>query len=166
MPSEFSFAAMADESREITLAVNRRAGFAYHLEERFEAGLQLLGSEIKSIRQRQVSLTEAWCVFMDGELWVKGMHIAPYRHGTHFNHQEKRDRKLLLNKSELRKLHSKVKEKGYTIIPTRIYLTPRGLAKLEIALAKGKKSFDKRQAIKKREAEKELKRIEKTYSIR
>ncbi len=166
MTSGFRFVGMAGEEREITIAVNRRAGFNYHLEERYEAGLQLLGTEIKSIRQGEVSLSEAWCVFMDGELWVKGMHIAPYRQSAHFNHHEKRDRKLLLNKSELRKLRSKVKEKGYTIVPTRIYISPRGFAKLEIALARGKKSFDKRQAIKKREAEKEIRRIEKKYLIR
>lgn len=155
---------MAEEKKEELISSNRKAGFEYHIEQRWEAGLQLTGTEIKSVRQKQVNINDAWCTFLNGELWVKGMHIAVYKEGTHYNHEEKRDRKLLLKKQELRKLLVKSKEKGFTIVPLKIYISPRGHAKLEIALAKGKKSFDKRESIKKRDTEKELRRMEKSYS--
>lgn len=155
---------MTGAKDEELIATNRKAGFEYHIEQKWEAGLQLTGTEIKSVRNKQVNINDAWCTFINGELFVKGMHIAVYKEGSVFNHQEKRDRKLLLKKQELRKLSAKVKEKGYTIIPLRVYINGRGYAKLEIALAKGKKSFDKRETIKKRDTEKELRRLEKSFS--
>jgi SsrA-binding protein len=155
---------MTGAKDEELIATNRKAGFEYHIEQKWEAGLQLTGTEIKSVRNKQVNINDAWCTFINGELFVKGMHIAIYKEGSVFNHQEKRDRKLLLKKQELRKLSAKVKEKGYTIIPLRVYINGRGYAKLEIALAKGKKSFDKRETIKKRDTEKELRRLEKSFS--
>lgn len=118
----------------------------------------LLGTEVKSIREGKVSFTDAYCFFHQGELWVKGLHIAPYKMGTAFNHEALRDRKLLLQKKELRKLEAKTKEKGYTIVPMRIFFNDKGLAKMEIGLARGKKLHDKRESIKQRETERELKR--------
>ena len=146
---------------EIPVVNNKKAVFEFHIETKFEAGLVLTGTEIKSLRAGQASLADAYCIFMDEELWVKGMHIAAYREGSYNNHEAKRDRKLLLNKKELRKLHGKVREKGYTIIPTRLYITDRGFAKLEIALARGKKLFDKREDLKKKAADMEMDRARK-----
>lgn len=143
------------------IAQNRRAGFEYHLEATFEAGMVLTGTEIKSIRNSQASLSDAYCVFLGEELWVKGMHIAEYQDGSYNNHLSKRDRKLLLNKHELKKLLNKVKEKGYSIIPVSLYITPKGYAKLEIALAKGKKLYDKREDLKKKDAQSEMDRLKK-----
>ena len=148
---------------EINIAKNKKAFFEYHISDEVEAGIQLTGTEIKSVRSQQANLNDAFCVFENNELWVKGMHIPEYKQGTHYNHEPKRSRKLLLKKSELKKLFSKVKEKGFTIIPTRLYISPRGFAKLEIGLAKGKKMYDKREGIKKRETDRELKRAEKEY---
>lgn len=147
--------------QEINIANNRKANFEYHLTDKLEAGIRLSGTEIKSIRDKQASMNEAYCVFISEELWVKGMHIAEYTKASHFNHEAKRDRKLLLNKKELKKLHTKVKEKGFTIIPVRLYISERGFAKLEIALAKGKKMYDKRQDIKNRDARREIERMSK-----
>lgn len=144
------------------LAVNRKAGFEYHLEATFEAGIVLTGTEIKSVRNGQLNLADAYCVFLNGELWAKGMHIAEYKDGSYNNHISKRDRKLLLNKSELRKLNNKVKEKGYSIIPIKMYLSERGLAKVEIALAKGKKLYDKREDMKRQDAKNEMDRLKKS----
>jgi SsrA-binding protein len=140
------------------IAANKKANFQYQISDTFEAGLQLTGTEIKSVRAQQVNLNESYCSFTDGELFVKGMHIAEYKYGTHYNHEAKRTRKLLLNKKELKKLLIKVKEKGFTIIPVRMYITERGFAKLEIGLAKGKKLYDKREDIKKRDAKREMER--------
>lgn len=123
----------------------------------------LTGTEIKSVRNSQASIDDAYCVFMNGELWVKGMHIAEYTEGSYNNHLAKRDRKLLLNKTELKKLFSRVKEKGYSIIPLRLYLSEKGYAKLEIALARGKKLFDKREDLKEKEARREMDRTTKRY---
>jgi SsrA-binding protein len=148
---------------EIPVVSNKKAQFEFHIETKLEAGLVLTGTEIKSLRAGQASLSDAFCVFMNEELWVKGMHIAEYREGSYNNHLAKRDRKLLLNRTELKKLRSKVREKGYTIIPTRLYITDRGYAKLEIALARGKKLFDKREDLKKREATMEMDRAKKAY---
>ena len=144
------------------LAVNRKAGFEYHLEATFEAGIVLTGTEIKSVRRGQLNLADAYCIFLNGELWVKGMHIAEYKDGSYNNHISKRDRKLLLNKLELRKLNNKVKEKGYSIIPIKMYLSDRGLAKVEIALAKGKKLYDKREDMKRQDAKNEMDRLKKS----
>ena len=118
----------------------------------------LTGTEIKSIREGKVSLEEAYCSFADGELFVINMHIAEYKFGTYNNHEPKRDRKLLLNKKELKKLTNKVKEKGFTIIPILLFVNEKGLAKLEIGLAKGKKLYDKRESIKTKDSKRDMER--------
>lgn len=139
------------------LATNRKAGFEYYLFERFEAGLALQGSEIKSIRAGQVSLAEAY-VNVDGvNAWLVEAHIAPYDQANRFNHDPKRIRRLLLHKKEIRKLWEAVRQKGVTVVPTRIYLK-MGRAKLEIAIAKGKKLHDKRAAIAQRDTQREIER--------
>ncbi len=148
---------------ENNITSNKKALFEFHIETKYEAGLVLSGTEIKSVRQSQVNLSDAYCIFQNNELWVKGMHIAEYKEGSYNNHISKRDRKLLLNRNELNKLLGKVKEKGYTIIPTRLYITDRGYAKLEIALARGKKLFDKREDMKKKDADMEISRVKKDY---
>lgn len=150
------------EKENLKIALNRKAGYEYHLEATFEAGMVLTGTEIKSVRNSQASLADAYCVFLGEELWVKGMHIAEYKNGSYNNHLSKRDRKLLLNKHELKKLHTKVKEKGYSIIPVSLYISPKGYAKLEIALAKGKKLYDKREDLKKKDAQTEIDRMKKS----
>jgi SsrA-binding protein len=137
---------------------NKKASFEYFLLEFFTAGIQLTGTEIKSIRLGKVSLREAYCTFINDELFVRSMHIAEYKYGTHYNHDPKRDRKLLLNKRELKKLSAKVREKGLTIVPVKLFINERGLAKLNIALAKGKHFFDKRESLKKRETKREIDR--------
>ncbi|MEO5570049.1 MAG: SsrA-binding protein SmpB [Bacteroidia bacterium] len=142
----------------VNITTNKKAHYQYHIDDTFEAGMQLTGTEIKSVRAQQVNLNESYCTFTSGELFVKGMHIAEYKYGTHYNHEAKRTRKLLLTKRELKKLLTKVKEKGFTIIPVRMYITERGFAKLEIGLAKGKKLYDKREDIKKRDAKREMDR--------
>lgn len=139
---------------------NKRANFEFSFMLKFNAGIMLTGSEIKSIRAGNVNLTDAFCFFKDDELWLKNMHIGQYKQAAHYNHEPLRNRKLLLNKSEIRKLQSKLKEKGLTIVPTRMWIAETGFAKIEIALAKGKKSFDKREDIKKRDSDRELKRSE------
>ena len=136
---------------------NKRAGFEYLLLDKYVAGMVLTGTEVKSIRAGKVSLQEAYCYFSQGELWVKGMHIAVYEQGNIYNHVEDRERKLLLNRKELNKL-MRNKEKGMTIIPVKLFMNERGLAKLEIALAKGKKLYDKRRHIKERDLERARRR--------
>ncbi len=138
--------------------VNKKASFEYHLLDNYEAGIQLTGTEIKSIREGKASLSEGYCTFIKDELFIKNMHIAEYTHGTHYNHEPKRIRKLLLNRNELKKLLSKTKEKGLTIIPVKLFINDRGFAKIQIALAKGKKFYDKRDSIKQRELGREMKR--------
>ncbi|MEM9821736.1 MAG: SsrA-binding protein SmpB [Bacteroidota bacterium] len=140
---------------------NRKAAFEYHFLAEFEAGLVLTGTEIKSIRDGNANLKDAYCFFRKGELYVKNMFIAEYKFGTYNNHEPLRLRKLLMKKTELKKLQRKVKEKGQTIIPYRLYLSERGLAKLEIQLSQGKKSFDKRATIKERENKRNLDRLNK-----
>jgi SsrA-binding protein len=137
---------------------NKRVSWEYFLVEKVVAGIQLLGTEIKSIRMGKVSLADAYCQFVDGELFVKEMHIAEYVMGTHDNHEPKRDRKLLLSKRELKKLENKTKEKGFTIVPTVLFINDRGLAKLEIALARGKHFYDKRDTLKKKDIQREIDR--------
>jgi len=137
---------------------NKRAEFEYFFLEKFTAGLVLRGTEIKSIRDGKVNITDAYCTFFNNELFVKNMHIAEYRFGTYLNHQPKDDRKLLLNKKELRKLELRSKDKGLTIIPTLLFVDERGYAKLNIALAKGKKSYDKRETIKEKDIRREMSR--------
>lgn len=142
--------------------VNRRASFEFFFMDQFEAGIELTGTEIKSIRRGSADLRDAYCFFKKGELFVKNLYIAEYDWGNQFNHETRRVRKLLLRKTELRKLEKKIKERGFTIVPYRLYLNDRGFAKLEIALAQGKKTHDKRTTIKEREGKRDLDRIKKT----
>lgn len=135
---------------------NKKASFEYHFLDSYTAGIVLTGTEIKSVREGKVNIADSYCLFIDHELWVKNMHIPEYKYGTHYNHEPKRARKLLLNKRELEKLEGKLKEKGLTIIATRLFLNDKGRAKLDIALAKGKKLFDKRQDLKQKDAKREL----------
>ncbi len=136
---------------------NRKASFDYQFLDKYIAGIVLTGTEIKSIRQSQVVLGDAFCFFKDGELWVKQMHVAPYENGTHYNHEPTRERKLLLNKKELRKIEKKLAEKGLSVVPTRLFINDRGLAKLEVAVSRGKKLYDKRESMKERDSKRELK---------
>jgi len=138
---------------------NKQASFQYELLDKYVAGIQLMGTEIKSIREGKVNLQDGYCYFNNGECFVKGINITAYAQGTHYNHEAARERKLLLKKPELKKLESKVEEKGLTLVPTRLFINERGLAKLEIALGKGKKLHDKRESIKDRDIKRELSRI-------
>ncbi len=138
---------------------NKRATFEYEILERFVAGIKLVGTEIKSIRSGKANLTESYCQFYGGELFVKNMHISEYEMGTCNNHEARRDRKLLLNRKELNKLEKKVKESGLTIICTALFINDRGLAKLEIGLARGKKTYDKRESLKLKDAKRDIDRM-------
>jgi SsrA-binding protein len=138
---------------------NRSAYHDYFIEEKYDAGMVLAGTEVKSIREGKVSFADSFCVFFKSELWVRSLHIAEYRFGTTYNHLAVHDRKLLLNRQELRKLENKLKDKGYTIIPLRIFLSEKGLIKMEIGLARGKKLYDKRENIKERDTQREIKRF-------
>lgn len=138
---------------------NRRVEFEFKLLNTFEAGLILTGTEVKSLREGHANLNDAYCYIRQGELFVRNMFISEYDLGTYNNHDPRRPRKLLLNKGELNKLDKKVKEKGFTIVPVRLYFSERGLAKLEIALAQGKKSFDKRHSIKEKDTKRDLDRL-------
>ncbi|WP_298612502.1 SsrA-binding protein SmpB [uncultured Odoribacter sp.] len=140
---------------------NKRASFDYEFLEEYNAGIILTGTEIKSIRAGKASLVDSYCYFDKGELWVKGIHIAEYRLGTYYNHEEKRERKLLLTRKELRKLERNVKETGLTIIPVKLFITDKGWAKLRIALAKGKKEYDKRETLKLKDAKRDMERVRK-----
>jgi SsrA-binding protein len=135
---------------------NRRARFDYQFLENFTAGLVLKGTEIKSIREGKAGLSDSYCYFKNGELFIKNMHVTEYSEASFYNHEPMRERKLLLNKQELSKLEKKVKDQGLTIIPVRLFINEKGFAKLEIALSKGKKQFDKREDIKKRDLEREI----------
>jgi SsrA-binding protein len=137
---------------------NRSAYFEYYVDDKFTAGMMLTGTEVKSLRTGRASFNDSYCILHKGELWIKSLHIAEYSHGTVNNHDPVRERKLLLNKRELKKLANNMKEKGYTIIPLRIFFNEKNLAKLEIGLAKGKKLHDKRESIKQRDTEREMKR--------
>ncbi len=139
---------------------NKKAGFEYFIFDTFSAGLLLTGTEIKSIRASKANIGEAYCVFKGHELWVINMNISVYSHGTIYNHEPRRDRKLLLNNRELKRLQTKVKEKGFTIIPLMLYINEKGLAKIDVALARGKKMFDKRETIKQKDNRRELERNE------
>jgi len=138
---------------------NKQAGFEYELLERHTAGMILTGTEIKSIREGKVNLQDGYCYLNEGEMFVKGINITPYAQGTHYNHEATRERKLLLKRSEIKKLEGKVEEKGLTLVPVRLFINDRGIAKLEIAVAKGKKMHDKRDSIKERDAKRELDRL-------
>ena len=137
---------------------NRKAYYEYHFEDKYIAGMVLSGTEIKSIRAGKVSFNDSYCIFDKAELYVKSLHIAEYNFGNINNHIPMQERKLLLRKRELKKLENKIKEKGYTIIPLKIFITDKGFAKIEIVLGKGKKIFDKRETIKSRETERDVKR--------
>jgi len=137
---------------------NRSAYHDYFIEDKYDAGMVLAGTEVKSIREGKVSFADSFCIFYKGELWVKNLHIAEYRFGTTNNHLAVHDRKLLLTRKELRKLESRIKEKGLTIVPLRIFFSDKGLAKMEIGLGKGKKSYDKRETMKERDTTREMKR--------
>lgn len=138
---------------------NKQAGFEYELLDKYVAGIVLRGTEIKSIREGKVNLQDGYCYLNNGELFAKGITINAYAQGTHYNHEATRERKLLLKKAELQKLEGKVEEKGLTLIPTRLFINERGYAKVEIALARGKKLHDKRDSIKERDVKRELSRI-------
>jgi len=138
---------------------NKKAWHEYEILDKFTAGIQLTGTEIKSIRAGKASLVDSYCFFNDGELYVKGMHISEYDFGNIFNHFPKRDRKLLLNRRELKKLQKNVKEKGLTIVTLKIFIAASSYAKLEIALARGKKEYDKREDMKKRDSHREMDRM-------
>lgn len=140
------------------LIKNRRATFDYELLERFTAGIQLVGTEIKAIREGKASLSDAYAIILHNEVWIKNMHIAEYFYGNIANHEVRRDRKLLLTKREISKLIRATKETGFTIIPVKLFINDRGLAKLEIAVARGKKKYDKRQSLREKEDRRQMER--------
>lgn len=143
---------------------NKKARFEYEIIDTYDAGIMLVGTEIKSIREGKATITESFCEFNDrGELFVINMYIDEYSHATYFNHQMRRERKLLLNKKELKKLHREVKNSGLTIVPLRLFLNDKGLAKLHIALCRGKKLHDKRNTLKDRDNKRDLDRIKKNF---
>ena len=142
---------------------NKKAKYEYEFVEKFTAGIQLFGTEIKSIRNNKASIAEAYAVMLKNELFIRNMYIADYKDGGHFNHESKRDRKLLLNKLELSKINKKIKNKGLTIIPTRLFISKNGWAKINIAVAKGKKIYDKREDLKTKDIKREIDRKLKNY---
>lgn len=137
---------------------NRQAYFNYHIEDKYVAGIVLMGTEVKSIRDGKVSFNDSFCMFQNGELWVRALYIAEYSHGTVNNHIAVHDRKLLLTKRELKKLETKLKDKGYTIIPLKVFFDEKNLVKIEIGLGRGKKLHDKRETIRERDTDREIKR--------
>ena len=142
---------------------NRKASFEYFFIETFTAGIVLTGTEIKSIRLGKASLVDTYCVVINGELWVKGMSVSPYFYGSYNNHEQKRDRKLLLTKREINRLAAATKQTGYTIVPLLIFIDEKGRAKMDLALCKGKKEFDKRQTLKEKEDRREMDRVMKGF---
>jgi len=138
---------------------NKKAYFEYHVLDEYTAGIKLLGTEIKSIREGKVNLNDAFCAFISDQLYVRNLHVSEYSHGSFFNHEAKRDRVLLLNKKELKKLRTRTEEKGFTIIPLAMFISERGFAKIKIGLAQGKKTFDKRETMKERDNKIELSRV-------
>jgi SsrA-binding protein len=137
---------------------NRQAYHEYFIDAKYEAGMVLLGTEVKSLREGRASFNDSYCLVHKGEIWLKSLHIAEYSHGNNNNHDPLRDRKLLLEKREIKKIEAKLKEKGYTIVPLRIFFNDKSFAKIEIGLAKGKKLHDKRESIKQKDVEREMKR--------
>lgn len=138
---------------------NKKAYFDYEILEKYMAGMQLKGTEIKSLRMGKASLAESYCYFSRNELWIKGMRISEYDHAYHYNHDPYRDRKLLMNRRELNKLEKQTREKGLTIIVLRVFINEKGLAKAEIALVRGKKQYDKREAIKQKDLKRDMERL-------
>ena len=152
--------------KETTIKIrNKKAEFEYYLLSTYSAGIVLSGTEIKSIRAGKANLNDAYCSFENNELWVHNLHISPYSHGSYNNHEPKRDRKLLLNRKELRKIMSKLNDVGITVIPTLLWINDNGYAKLNIAIAKGKKKYDKRQSIKEKDNRREAMRNSQDDSI-
>lgn len=137
---------------------NRKATFEYAITDKYTAGIQLTGTEIKSIRDGNATISEAYCFMHEGEVFIKGMRIAEYKNGSYNNHEPLRDRKLLLHKQEIRKIAKKIEEKGFTIVPIKVFMSESGYAKLEIGIGKGKKEYDKREDIKKRDVQREIDR--------
>jgi SsrA-binding protein len=135
---------------------NKKAAFEYSFIQTFKAGMMLTGTEVKSIREGKANLSDSFCVMIEDALWVKNMHISEYKQGSYNNHEPKRMRKLLLNRNELEKIKSKLKDKGTTVIPVQLFFNERGIAKLEVAVARGKKQYDKREALKKKDQEREI----------
>lgn len=148
-------------SKKEVISKNKRASFEYEFIDKYVAGIQLTGSEIKSIRNKQADLSDSHCILQDGELWIRNMHIAPYNEASYNNHEPKRERKLLLNRNELKKIEVKLKDVGITLIPTQLFISSNGYAKLEIALARGKKLFDKRDSIKEKDIKRQMDRSNK-----
>lgn len=142
---------------------NKRARFEYHLEDTFVAGVQLTGTEIKSVRMSKASILEAYGVFVNGEVWIRNMHITEYENGSYYNHNTRRDRKLLLTKKEIAKIEKFLKVKGNTIVPLKMFLSEKGWAKMEIALAVGKKLHDKRQDLKEKDDKRDMDRAMKSF---
>lgn len=142
---------------------NKKAKFEFEFIEVYTAGIQLMGTEIKSIRNNKASIAEAYGVMIKNELFIRNMYIGSYENGTHYNHEDKRDRKLLLNKTELSKVQKKLKNKGLTIVPTKLFISKNGWCKINIALAKGKKTHDKREDLKSKDAKREMDRKMKQY---
>jgi len=142
---------------------NKKASFEYFFVDTYTAGIVLTGTEIKSIRLGKASLVDAYCVIINGEMWVKGMSISPYFYGSYSNHEMTRDRKLLLNRREIRRLQEDTKQVGFTIIPILVFIDKNGRAKVDIVLAKGKKMYDKRQTMKEKEDRREMDRAKKVY---
>ena len=138
---------------------NRQAYYDYFIDDKYDAGMVLTGTEVKSLRAGRASFNDSYCYFHRGEMWIKSLHIAEYSHGTSSNHDPLRERKLLLNKKELKKIESKIKEKGITVVPLRIFFSEKGIAKIELGLGKGKKLYDKRETIKQRDNQRELKKF-------
>lgn len=149
---------MKEKIKNNVLIKNKRATFDYELLETFTAGIVLTGTEIKSIRLGKASLVDTFCIVEKGEVWVKNMYVAEYFYGTYNNHIARRDRKLLLNKKEIRKIFDAIRTSGFTVVPTRLFINEKGLAKLVIAIAKGKKEYDKRDSIRERDDRREMDR--------
>jgi SsrA-binding protein len=145
-------------SKENIYIKNKRAYFEYFISDKYVAGIKLLGTEIKSIREGKANLSDAFCTFINGQLYVRNLHISEYTFGSFYNHEQKRDRVLLLNKKELKKLETKGEEKGFTIVPLALFISERGFAKLEIGLGQGKKLYDKRDTMKERDTKVEMDR--------
>jgi SsrA-binding protein len=142
---------------------NKRARFEYHLQDVFVAGIQLSGTEIKSIRNNKASILEAYCIFSKGEMWIRNMHITEYANGSYYNHEPRKDRKLLLNRKEINKIEKFLKDKGNTVVPLRVFISEKGWAKVEIALAQGKKLHDKRQDLKEKDDKRDMDRAMKSF---
>ena len=142
---------------------NKKAAFDYHFVDTYTAGIVLTGTEIKSIRMGKASLVDTFCYIHNDEMWVKGMNISPYFYGSYNNHEARRDRKLLLNKKEIRRLKEDTKAVGFTIVPTLLFIDDKGRAKLDIALCRGKKEFDKRETLKLKQDKREMDRAIKRY---